>query len=117
MPVASEEDVLTIASILWESESNTFVFDHRTFVETLLERANQFGQETLKSVSSELYCTSLSGVKSRTPGEPFPQDLQRLDKAIEVLKSLPRYSVTYELYDGLRKDAEHEIKRRDDDEI
>ena len=117
VPSASEEDILTIASILRESGSNTFVFDQRKFVEALLERANQFGRKTVKLVSSELYCTSQSGVKTGTPGEPFVQDIQCRDKAIEVLKSLPRYSVAYELYDGLRKDAEYEIKRRDEDEI
>ena len=71
----------------------------------------------MKLVSSELYCTSQSGVKSGTPGEPYPQDIQCRDKAIEVLKSLPRYSVAYELYDDLRKDAEYEIKRRDENEV
>ena len=116
LPVATEEDILAIGSILRESESNTFVFDQRKFVEALLERANQFGRKTVKLLSTELYCTSRSGVKSGTAGEPYPQDIQCRDKAIEVLKSLPRYSVAYELYDDLRKDAEYEIKRRDDDE-
>lgn len=116
LPAASEEDIFTIGSILRESGSNTFVFDQRKFVEALLERANQFGRKTVKLVSSELYCTSKSGVKSGTAGEPYPQDIQCRDNAIAVLKSLPRYSVAYELYDDLQKDAEFEIKRREEHE-
>ena len=58
-----------------------------------------------------------TGLKSGTAGQPFPQDIACRDRAKEVLESLPRYSVAYELYDGLRRDAEIEIKRQLEDEL
>lgn len=47
--------------------------------------------------------------KTGTPGEPFPRDLEALEKAKSILDSLPRFSPAYRLYDLIKRDAEKNI--------
>jgi transcriptional regulator with XRE-family HTH domain len=105
---SDEDDLRLIADILGEAE-HEFVFAHRPFVERFLEKAKQVGANALKGAISSLYGSAIGGIRSGTPGEPMPRDLQMKKDSEEILRSLPRFSPAYELYDVLRKHAEDGI--------
>lgn len=103
-------DIETIAMILREADRD-FIFEHESFVVALMDRAQQFGQETLRMMGSELFCSAISGVKSGTSGQPFQQDISLNEQAQAALCRLPRFSPAYELYESLRQHATREISR------
>ena len=108
--VAMPNDIRIISRILHEASPN-FVFEHRPFVVRFLEKANEYGKIQLEDAVSDLYGSAITGVKSGTPGEPFPQDLSMKEEAENALKEIPRFSSAYRLYDILKKHAEHNIGR------
>lgn len=86
-----------------------FVLDNPTFVVGYLTAAKSHGSKCLESATSALYCAAVSGGKQGTPGEPFPRDVETLEKAKSILDSLPRFSPAYKLYDLIKRDAEKNI--------
>jgi transcriptional regulator with XRE-family HTH domain len=110
------EDLKLVSHILHEMPVenralNDFVFRESSFVIRLLERAQQFGKDCHKRVSSNLFGSAIRGLKSTTPGEPFPEDLAMKEKAEAMLKTLSRLSPAYDLYDSLRRHAEWNIQQ------
>jgi transcriptional regulator with XRE-family HTH domain len=108
--VATEGDMRTIAHILDEAP-NALVFRHRKFVEEVLHKAKQFGQKTFDRFVGVLYGSAISGLRTGTPGEPFPQDVQMKADAEAALKDVTRFSPAYEVYDEIRKCAVDRIAR------
>ncbi len=90
-----------------------FVFRQRAFVVRFLDRCKSVDRELTKSAINNLYGTARSGVWGGTVGEPFPRDIQHRDDSTTILASLPRFSAAYELYEMLRKAADHAIAQRD----
>lgn len=111
---AQEQDVLLIAGIVREADE-AFVFDFQPFVSELLARANQVSAKTHQLVQSELYAGALSGMRSGTVGEPFPQDLSLKAKAEAILGTLPSYSPAYPLYQAILQHADAAISRSRED--
>lgn len=107
---ATPEDVLMIGTILREAQPQ-FVFTQLSFVIALLDRAQQFDPELRRTVSTELYCSAISGARHGTPGEPFPEDVSMQEQAAALTQSLDPFSPAYQLYDDIRRDAEMSIKR------
>lgn len=107
---ATPDDVLMIGTILREAQPD-FVFTQVPFVIALLDRAQQFDPELRRTVSTELYCSAVSGMRRGTPGEPFPEDVSMLEQAAALIESLDPFSPAYQLYDDIRHDAEISIKR------
>ena len=106
--IAGEKDMRTIAHILDEAPSE-FVFTHRAFVDEALNKAKQFGQKMLDRFIGVLCGSAISGMRTGTPGEPFPQDLKMKADAEAVLENLPRFSPARELYDDIRRSADQRI--------
>ena len=50
-------------------------------------------------------------MRSGIAGEPFPRDIEAKKECENILADLSKFSPAYELYDGLLKNAEAEIKR------
>lgn len=113
---SDDGDLRLIGDILGEADHN-FVFTHRPFVERYLDKAKQVGPEVLKRAIGSLFASAVGGVRSGTPGEPMPRDVQMKEVSESILQSLPRFSPAYELYDYLRKHAEDGIadSRREKD--
>jgi hypothetical protein len=105
---SDEGDLRLISDILGETD-HTFVFTHRSFVERFLEKARQVSPQSLKGAISSLFGSAIGGIRTGTPGEPMPRDLEMKKTSEEILQSLPRFSPAYELYDALRKHAEEGI--------
>ena len=101
-------DISIIGKILRDAH-HTFSLDNPTFVFGYLSAAKSHGSKCLESAISELYCAAVNGGKQGTPGEPFPRDLEALEKAKSILDSLPRFSPAYRLYDLIKRDAEKNI--------
>jgi hypothetical protein len=108
--VATDSDMRTIAHLLDEAP-NEFVFTHRKFVDDVLAKAKQFGKKTFDRVLGVLYGSAISGMRTGTAGEPFPQDLKMKADAEAVLKDVPRFSPAYEVYDEILRCAEQRISR------
>jgi hypothetical protein len=105
---SDDGDLRLIANILGEADPS-FVFTHRPFVERYLEKAKQVSPEVLKRANSSLFSSAIGGIRSGTPGEPMPRDIEMREESEKILQSLPRFSPAYELYDNLRKHAEEGI--------
>jgi hypothetical protein len=105
---ATEEDIKAIAKILGEAPPD-FVFAHRDFVVSFIERARQFGERALEEAISNLLRSAISAVRSGTPGEPTPDDLATRAEAESAVAELPRFSPAFALYDRIQKHASWSI--------
>lgn len=108
--VSTPADMRVISQILNEARPN-FVFEQRAFVVRFLDKAKQHGKEVLDDAVSALYRSAITGLKSGTPGEPFPQDLMMRDEAEKVLQEIPRFAPAYRLFESLKRHAEEDINR------
>lgn len=107
---ADEAGFKIIANLLGEAP-HTFVFTHKDFVLALMTRAQRVGADALKDVGSSLYSASVGGMRQGVAGEPFARDIESKQKCEEILATLSKFSPAYELYDGLRRQADGEIAR------
>ncbi|MFB9159175.1 helix-turn-helix domain-containing protein [Chromobacterium violaceum] len=101
-------DISLIGKILRDADNN-FSLDNPSFVVEYLTAAKSQGRKCLEAATSELYCAAVSGGKQGIRGEPFPRDLQALEKATSILETLPRFSPAYRLYELIKRDAEKNI--------
>lgn len=101
-------DISLIGKFLRKAD-HAFSLDNPTFVVGYLAAAKSHGSKCLESATSALYCAAVSGGKQGTPGEPFPRDVETLEKATSILNSLARFSPAYRLYDSIKRDAEKNI--------
>ncbi len=108
MATADARGLRWIASVLSHADEN-FVFQHHKTVVNFLELCDRAGDAVRRRAIDALYRATTSGVRSGTPGEPFPRDLECRDQAVALLARLPRLSPAYELYDMLRGHSEHSI--------
>lgn len=108
--VGTPDDMQIISQVLRESRPN-FVFEQRTFVTKFLDKAKQHGKETLDNAVSALYSSAITGLRSGTPGEPFPQDIMMRDEAKKALQAISRFAPARRLYESLKKSAEADINR------
>lgn len=106
--VSSKDDIRLLSKIFKECQPD-FVFAHREFVVRFLDKASQHGKEALDSAASALFSSAISGVKSGTPGEPFPRDVMMRDEAEKALLEIPRFAPARGLYESLKKHAEANI--------
>jgi hypothetical protein len=105
---AGKHDLRWIASVIAHVDPD-FVFVHEAFVVDFLGVCERSGAPARRKAIDALFRSTISGVRSGVPGEPFPRDLEQLAKAKEVLARQPRLSPAYELYDLIRESAERNI--------
>jgi len=102
-------DIKLIAYILNEVPP-TFVFEYGAFVIQFLEQTQRYGKDIAELASNGFYRSSIGGLKHGVPGEPFPEDINIKNKAAEILKTLPRFSPAYNLYEKIHMIAVHDIE-------
>ena len=100
MSAGTDQHAQIVAAVLREAQ-NEIIFDYPQFVRDVLNSAQAIGPVALKSISSALYAATSSGVRSTTPGEPFPEDLRLEKHALNVLSSLSRLDPAFELFEEL----------------
>lgn len=110
----SEADARTVARVL-EETPNDFVFENVSFVSEALTSAARFGSDILKAVGTSLYISATTGMRSGTPGEPYPEDLRLRDEGAAIADALPEATVAADFYRDLSEHgaqaAEREIER------
>lgn len=107
-------DAASVVELKWIAKlfrhtHHLFAFKQRRFVERYLDRCAAADSEVLDWGIEALGAAAMSGMKSGTRGEPMPRDLKARDDAQEVLRSMPRLSPAYPLYEAILKDAERDI--------
>ncbi len=78
---------------------------------SFLERASHLGKEYLDKAISSFYRSAISGVRSGSPGQPFPDDIKMKEESEQVLNELTRFSPAHRLYSSLKSTAESNIAR------
>jgi hypothetical protein len=99
-----------VAAVLREAP-NQFVFSEHAFVLRILRSARSVGKPAHRAASSSLFASALGGVRSGTPGQPFPADVEMKERAEQVLSILSEGDPAFGLYDDLRRHAEDGIER------
>ncbi len=102
-------DSLRVFIAIVTHADNRFVFAHRGLVTSLLDLAGTLGPELADETVSALYRSAVNGVWNAVPGQPSSKDLYIKQEAETVLAELPRFSIAYRLYDGLRRHADQSI--------
>ena len=103
-------DALLVSHVLSHADS-LFVFKQRSFVQSFLEKTEDFGKETYEHAFDSLYRSAMGGLKRGIPGEPFPEDVMMRDESEKALSETPRFSPAYPFYETLKKHAEWNIKQ------
>ncbi len=83
---ADSRDFRILAYLLREADRE-FVLRFPAFVHGILEQAGTWSAEVQRELSGELFASALSGMKSGTAGEPFPEDMVLRDKSSEISKA------------------------------
>jgi len=100
-----------VARVLQESQP-VLIYEHSTFIRDILNASELIGEEAVDEIRSAIAAATYSGVRSGTPGEPFPEDLRMEQHCEQMLASLSRVEPAFDLYDGLLKDARYAIARQ-----
>lgn len=108
--------ILAVAAVLHEAP-RTFIWDRPDFVRTALQAADRLGEEVLRDMIGGLWGATISGIRSGTPGEPFPETIEQRDKSRDIAKDLPAGSIEKRFYTDMAKSADRDILRDIDDDL
>lgn len=112
----SEEMTRAVAAVLHEAP-RTLVWDQPGFVRTALHAAERLGEEVRREMIGALWGATISGVRSGTPGEPFPETVEQRDRSREIAEQLPAGSLEQRFYSDMAKSAEKDIARELADDV
>lgn len=112
----TEKVTLAVAAVLHEAP-RTFIWDRPEFVRTALHAADRLGEDVLQEMAGALWGATMSGIRSGTPGEPFPETVQQRDKSRDIAKDLPAGSIEKRFYTDIAKSAERDILRSVGDDL
>ena len=90
----------------------SFVSDHEDFIGRALRAARFIGRKAHRDLSSAIFASSVSGVRSGTPGQPFDADVRLKKLAEERLERITRADPAYDLYVAMRDHAAQDIERQ-----
>jgi hypothetical protein len=109
MAGGSERHAKVVAAVLREAHTD-IIFDYPDVIRLVLSTAHTIGREAVQRIASSLRAATVSGVRSTTPGEPFPEDVRLEKHASEMLSTLSRWDPAYDLYTGLLRSAKSGIE-------
>jgi hypothetical protein len=107
---SGQSEKIEAASSLLKGAPSGFVFEAVDFVQRVIERAHEAGEECERRVEGHLYGSAISGTFWGTPGQPTPRDLALRDRASEVGARFPVGSAVRRFYDSLVEHAEASIR-------
>ncbi|WP_156415693.1 helix-turn-helix domain-containing protein [Terrabacter sp. Soil811] len=110
------ETTLAVAAVLRQAP-RTFIWDRPDFVRTALHAADRLGEHVLRDMIGALWGATISGMRSGTPGEPFPETVQQRDKSRDIARDLPTGSIEKKFYSDMAKSADRDILRDIDDDL
>jgi transcriptional regulator with XRE-family HTH domain len=112
----SEEIARAVAAVLHEAP-RTVIWDQPDFVRTALHAADRLGEEVRGEMIGALWGATISGVRSGTPGEPFPETVEQRDRSQEIAAKFPGGSLEERFYRDIAKSAERDIARELVDDV
>ena len=115
LEAGSEATTRAVAAVLQEAP-RTFIWDHVDFVRTALRAADRLGDDVRREIAGALWAATISGIRSGTPGEPFPETVEQRDRSLQVAKGLPTGSVEERFYRDMAASAERDIAREAEDD-
>ncbi|MEU7324785.1 hypothetical protein ABZ682_30165 [Streptomyces griseoviridis] len=108
---SSDPARITAVAPLLSGAHSELLWEETKFVTEVLHAAAQHSEELYRRVGGYLMSSVTSGVKSTSPGEPYPKDLQIRERATRVRAILPAGSLEDRLYAALQDHASAEIGR------
>jgi transcriptional regulator with XRE-family HTH domain len=103
-------DVLAVATLVGKAHT-TLIWDEPNFVRTALAAAARIGPEGRDRMVNSLWAATISGMRTGTPGQPFPQDIEQRDRSMELAQSMPLGSIERRFYEDMAESAEANIRR------
>ena len=88
-----------------------FSWSHVRWIVRTLEDAARRDTELYRAIGSALQSVLMSGARTGSPGEPFPEDVKQRDEARKVADDLPKGSPGERFYRSVQRFAEHAIQR------
>jgi hypothetical protein len=104
------QEQLEVATALLEEAPSGFVFDQIDLVSRVLDRAEGFGDGCSRAVAWFFYKIATSGMRTGTPGQPFPKDIALRDRCQEVLAKLPVGCAASRLFRDVLSKADRDIE-------
>lgn len=92
------------------------IWENVPLVTRILHAGEQLGGDHLKYVSSAMHSAVVSGTRSGTPGQPFPEDIEQKDNAGRIANSLPPGSIEKKFYKSLERSADASMLRHAEDD-
>jgi hypothetical protein len=116
--LGGNQQQMETAACLLEHAPSSFVFDQLELVSRALDRAEALGGGCCRRVGFAFYRIAMSGMRSRTTGEPYPQDIALRDRCQAVLPTLAAGSPIHGLVRDVLERAERNIREatQEDDE-
>ena len=103
--------VEVVAAVLRCAQS-TLLYDFPQFIRDSFEIAELVGEVATSKIQSALIGSTLSGARSTSVGEPFPEDVRLRDYAQRMLAGLSRTDPAHAMFAVLLRAAEQGIERR-----
>ncbi|MDQ0029040.1 ATP-binding protein [Arthrobacter bambusae] len=104
----SEEMTRAVSAVLHEAP-RTFIWDQPDFVRTALHAAQRLGEKVRCEMTGALWSATVSGLRSGTPGEPYPETIEQRDRSRRMAEHLPAGSLEERFYSEMAKSAERDI--------
>lgn len=109
------------AAAILRKAPRTFIWRQHEFVERAFVVTDKAGVEAQQALKQALWGATISGVRSGTPGQPYPEDVEQRDNCHRVARMMPKGSAAEHFYLEMAASAERAIEssleedRRDDD--
>lgn len=111
-----ENSIRAVAAVLHEAP-RTLIWDQPDFVRIALHAADKLGDDVRQQMMGALWSATISGVRSGTPGEPFPETIEQRDRSRAIAKDLPAGSIERRFYADMAKSAERDVQRELEDDL
>lgn len=103
------DQIETVGAILRKAPDD-LVWENVPFVRRALNAAERHGVKCLRAVGGGLHSSVTSGTRAGTPGQPFPEDLNQRDRALNIANTLPPGSIEDRFYRSLVESAETQMR-------
>ncbi|MFG2885326.1 helix-turn-helix domain-containing protein [Streptomyces sp. NPDC048297] len=112
-----DRDLAHAAAPLLNKLPKYIVWEHVAYVTVLLKTASRLSEDLFRRTAGNLHAAVVSGFRSGTPGQPYPEDLDIRERAQRIRASLPRGSAVDLFYKALVDSAQHNIDRAIADDL
>ncbi|MGW2785756.1 hypothetical protein ACWC3X_31610 [Streptomyces populi] len=86
-------------ALVWDAE----------FVRRCLRAADADGDDSLNRIRDSLHAAVISGMRSTSPGQPYPEDIEQRDKSTTLADACRKGSVEEQFYRALAESAQERI--------